>query len=82
MSYSKLEVRFIGSGDVERKRVVSLPKRVQEYGDRYGYSSLIVTYYSDHLVIEGGGEDLFDRDINGDDNLETITSIVGYTWLV
>jgi hypothetical protein len=90
MSYSKLEVRFIGDGvpcngtkarDGEKKRVVSLPKRVQEYGDRYGYSSLTVTYDRDHLIIKGGGEVLFDRDINGDANIEYITRIVDYTWL-
>ncbi len=91
MSYSKLEVRFIGDGapcngtkarDGEKKRVISLPKRVQEYGDRYGYSSLTVTYNRDHLIIKGGGEVLFDRDINGDANIEYITRIVDYTWLV
>lgn len=94
MSYSKLEVRFIGDGTPcngtkarggEKKRVISLPKRVQEYGDRYGYSSLTVTYYRDHLIIKTGGvlgEVLFDRDINGDANFEYITRIVDYTWLV
>ena len=90
MSYSKLEVRFIGDGvpcngtkarDGEKKRVVSLPKRVQEYGDRYGYSSLTVTYDRDHLIIKGGGEVLFDSDINGDAHIEYITRIVDYTWL-
>ena len=91
MSYTKLEVRFMGDGvpcngrnarSGEKKRVVSLPKKVQEYGDRYGYYSLDVTYYQDHLIIKGrGGEVLFDRDINGDANMEYITGIFDYTWL-
>lgn len=89
MSYSKLEVRFIGDGapcngtkarDGEKKRVISLPKRVQEYGDRYGYSSLTVTYSLDHLIIKYGSTVLMDTDINGTNNNEYIRSIVSYEW--
>ena len=92
MSYSKLEVRFIGDGlrmdghnarGGEKKRVITLPKKVIEYGDRHGYSSLYVTYDCDHLIIKGGryGEVLFDRDINGEDNREYIRDIVSYEWI-
>ena len=91
MSYTKLDVRYVTDGSNtlanvntrqgEKHRIITLPQKVQKYGDRYGYSSLTVTYDRDHLIIKGGGEVLFDRDINGDANIEYITRIVDYTWL-
>lgn len=91
MSYSKIEIHYRGDGinsaqgvntrqGVVKKRAVSLNKKVQDYGDKYGYSSLRVDYSLDHLIIRGGGETLLDKDINGDSN-EYIRSIESYDWL-
>lgn len=90
MSYSKIEVRYTTDGintkdsvktrQGEKHKSLPLPKKVQEYGDRYGYSSLNITYHQDHLIISGGGETLMDVDINGTNNNEYIRSIVSYEW--
>ena len=90
MSYSKIQVRYYGDGlacngrntrqDVEKKVTITLPKRVIEYGDKYGYSRLSVDYNRDHIIITGGGETLLDKDINGG-SIEYIKRIVGYEWL-
>ena len=91
MSYTKLEIRYTTDGintqasvntrQGEKHRTISLPKKVQEYGDRYGYSSLIVTYSLDHLIIQYGNTVLMDTDINGTNNNEFIRSIVSYEWM-
>lgn len=94
MSYTKIQVRYYGDGlntnqsvntrkSVEKKVTITLPKRVIEYGDKYGYSSMVVDYdiYNrDHIIIKGGGVTLLDKDINGGSN-EYITRIVDYEWL-
>lgn len=90
MSYTKLEIRYTTDGintqasvntrDGEKHRTLALPKKVQEYGDRYGYSSLTVTYSLDHLIIKYGSTVLMDTDINGTNNNEYIRSIVSYEW--
>ena len=91
MSYTKLEIRYTTDGintqasvntrQGEKHRAISLPKKVQEYGDRYGYSSLTVTYSLDHLIIKYGSTVLMDTDINGTNNNEYIRSIVSYEWM-
>ena len=91
MSYTKLEILYITDGintqasvntrQGEKHRTISLPKKVQEYGDRYGYSSLTVTYNLDHLIIKYGSTVLMDTDINGTNNNEYIRSIVSYEWM-
>lgn len=90
MSYTKLEVRYTTDGtntlasvktrQGEKHKTIYLPKRVQEYGDSHGYASLDISYSLDHLIIRGGGEVLFDQDINGTNNNEYIRSIVSYEW--
>ena len=90
MSYSKIQVRYYGDGisldgkntrqNVEKKVTIPLPKKVIEYGDFYGYDSMYVTSYLDHLIIKGGGATLLDKDINGSSR-EYISRIVGYEWL-
>ena len=93
MSYTKIQVRYYGDGiacngrntrqGVEKKVTITLPKRVIEYGDKHGYSRMVVDYrrYNrDHIIIKGGGETLLDKDINGGSN-EYIERIVGYEWL-
>ncbi len=90
MSYSKIQVRYYGDGiactgrntrqDVEKKVTITLPKRVIEYGDKYGYSNMRVSCSLDHIIIKGGGETLLDKDINGGSS-EYITRIVDYEWL-
>lgn len=90
MSYSTIEIHYYGDGinnqtgvtprqGALKHKTVNLPKKVQDYGDRHGYSSLNVTFERDHLIIKGGYEVLMDKDINGGSN-EYITSIVDYEW--
>lgn len=90
MSYSKLKVRYTTDGintrasvntrQGEKHKTITLPKKVQEYGDRYGYSSLDITYSYDHLIIKHGSTELMNIDINDTDNNEYIRSIVSYEW--
>ena len=91
MSYTKLKIVYTTDGlntkasvntrDGEKHRTIALPKKVQEYGDTHGYSSLELSYSGDHLIIRGGYETLMDLDINGTNNNEYIRSIVSYEWL-
>ncbi len=92
MSYTKIRVNYTTDGlntkacvntrkDVVKKATLPLPKKLQEYGNKYGYHSLSVTYSLDHLIIRGGGEELMNLDINGTDNNEYIKRIVSYEWL-
>lgn len=91
MSYSKIDIHYTTDGVNTLKnvntrtgvkhKVISLPEKVQKYGDRYGYSALTITYAHDHVIIKGGSEVLLDRDINGTNNNEYIRSIVSYEWL-
>lgn len=91
MSYTKLNIVYYTDGinttasvktrTGNKHRTIALPKKVQEYGDKYGYSSLRVDYNLDHLIIKGGGETLMDTDINGTNNNEYIRGIVSYEWL-
>jgi hypothetical protein len=90
MSYTKLEIRYTTDGintqasvntrDGEKHRTLALPKKVQEYGDKYGYSSLTISYDCDHLIIKYGSTVLMDTDINGTNNNEYIRRIVSYEW--
>ena len=92
MSYTKLNIRYTTDGinteslgvktrEGEKHRTIALPKKVQEYGDAHGYSSLRLDYYRNHLLIKGGGETLMNLDINGTNNNEYIRRIVSYEWL-
>ena len=92
MSYTKLKIVYTTDGintnasvktrDGEKHRTIALPKKVQEYGDAHGYSSLNLSYSGDHLIIKGRNyETLMDLDINGTNNNEYIRSIVSYEWL-
>ncbi|MBO5673437.1 MAG: leucine-rich repeat protein [Paludibacteraceae bacterium] len=91
MSYTKLDLRYTTDGintqasvntrQGEKHRTIALPKKVQEYGDRYGYESLEITFELDHLIIKYDGTVLMDMDINGTNNNEYIKSIVSYEWL-
>ena len=65
----------------DKHRTIALPKKVQEYGDKNGYSSLSLDYNNDHLIICGGGDTLMDLDINGTNNDEWIRGIISYEWL-
>lgn len=88
---SKLEIRYLTDGlntltsvktrQGEKRRTITLPKKVQEYADAHGHYSLVVDHSWDHLIIKGGGEVLMDIDINGTNNNESITKIVSYTWI-
>ncbi|MCR4665144.1 MAG: hypothetical protein K5660_07235 [Paludibacteraceae bacterium] len=90
MSYSKIRVYYYGDGisldgtntrqGVEKKITITLPKKVVEYGDRYGYGSLSISYSGDHIIIRGGGDTLMDQDFNGASK-EYITRITRYEWL-
>lgn len=92
MSYSKLVIRYTTDGlntvnrsvktrqDVVKKKTLYVSKKVQEYGDRYGYNSLSLDYHQDHIIIKYGYETLMDTDINGTGNNEYIRSIEGYDW--
>ena len=93
MSYSKLRVYYQGDGSntwnisgttsqLEKKITITLPVQVKKYGDEYGYDKIVITSYSDHLVLKGSnGQTLFDRDVNGEDNNEYITKITRYEWI-
>lgn len=93
MSYSKLEVHYTTDGinttssvntraaGTVKKKTVTLPKKVQDFGDKRGYSSISISYDKDHLILRGGGETLMDLDINGTNNNEYIRSIVKTEWL-
>lgn len=90
MSYSKLEIRYTTDGlntkasvntrTGEKHRTIGLSKKVQEYGDRYGYENIVIDYSGDHVILKGGGETLMDQDINGANNNEYICSIVSHEW--
>lgn len=91
MSYSKLVVHYTtdgfftiaaGTAGKVKKKTITLPKKVQEYGDSHGYSSISISYRLDHIILEGGNETLMDLDIiNGTNYLESITSIVSTEWI-
>ena len=87
----KLYVRYTTDGlnskasvntrDGEKYRTLSLPKKVQDYGNKNGYDSIAIEYNGDHLIVKGGDDVLMDIDINGTNNNEYICSIVSYEWL-
>ena len=92
MSYTKIHIEYYGDGiacngrdtrqGVLKKATIALPKKVTEYGDAHGYSSLHVGYRSDHLIIRAGGcfgETLMDKDINASSQ-EFIKQLVSYDW--
>lgn len=91
MSYTKLEIRYTTDGvntqadvntrDGEKHRTLALPKKVQEYGDKYGYDTLTLNYNGDRLIIKHDDTVLMDTDINGTNSNEYITSIVSYEWM-
>lgn len=89
MSYTKIRIEYYGDGiawngrntrqGVLKKATIALPKKVTEYGDAHGYSSLSVSKCADHLIIRGGGETLMDKDINASSQ-EYIKQLVSYDW--
>jgi len=91
MSYTKLEIRYIGDGvnsktdgetrDAIKKRTLALAKKVQEYGDEHGYDKIELLFNGDRITLKGGAEVLQDQDINGTNSNEYIVSIEGYEWL-
>ena len=90
MSYSKLKITYYTDGlntnasvntrQGNKHRTLALPQKVQEYGDKYGYSGITFDYSLDHLILKGGSEVLMDIDINGTNNNEYIRGIVSYEW--
>lgn len=82
MSYSKLKITYytLGLNRRTKHRTLALPKKVQEYGDKYGYSVITIDYLWDRLILKGGGEVLMDVDINGTDRWNGIERIVSYEW--
>ena len=54
MSYTKLEIRYVGDGvnsktdgetrDAIKKRTLALAKKVQEYGDEHGYDKIELSF--------------------------------------
>lgn len=91
MSYTKLKITYYTDGintqasvktrQGNKHRTLAVPQKVQEYGDKYGYNNISLTYYGDHLILRGGYEDLMDIDINGTNNNEYIRGIVSHEWL-
>ena len=92
MSYTKLKITYYTDGvntqsygvktrQGNKHRTLALPQKVQEYGDKYGYNNISLTYSGDHLILRGGYEDLMDIDINGTNNNEYIRGIVSHEWL-
>ena len=91
MSYTKLKITYYTDGVNSRScvktrqgnkhRTLAVPQKVQEYGDKYGYNNISLTYSGDHLILRGGYEDLMDIDINGTNNNEYIRGIVSHEWL-
>ena len=88
--YTKVEIYYTGDGintrqsvntrqNVTKKKLLSLNKKVQDYGYSYGWNSLSIDYHQDHIIIRGGGSVLQDNDINEGSN-EYIRSIVSHTW--
>lgn len=82
MSYTKLEIYFVGDENYEtlKRNVISLPKIVQEHGDKYGYDKLNVSYSGDHIIISYGNLTLMDRDFNGASS-EYIYDLLTYEWV-
>ena len=91
MSYSKLKIRYLTDGcntqadvktrDGEKYRTLTLPKKVQEYGNKHGYEAIQFDFSGDHLILKGDDEVLMNMDINDNNNNEYITKIVSYTWI-
>lgn len=91
MSYSKIQVNYYGDGinsqqavttrqGVVKKATITLSNKVKEYGDKYGYDSIVVDFSLDHIILKGGGSVLLDKDINGASN-EFIKKIESYHWI-
>lgn len=91
ISYTKLKITYYTDGvntrsyvntrQGDKYKTLSLPQKVQEFGDRNGYGSISIDYSLDHLILKGHGEVLMDIDINGTNNNEYIRGIVSYEWL-
>lgn len=91
MSYIKIRINYYGDGinthgyektrqNVLKTVTLSLPKKVIECGDEYGYNHLDISSSSDHIIIRHYGETLMDKDINGSSN-EYIRHIESYEWI-
>lgn len=82
MSYTKLEIYYLGDEGREslKRKVISLPKVVQEFGDKYGYNELTVSYSGDHIIIKHHNHILMDKDFNGSSN-EYILNLLIYEWI-
>jgi hypothetical protein len=82
MSYTKLEFYYLGDEGREslKRKVISLPKVVQEFGDKYGYNELTVSYSGDHIIIKHHNSILMDKDFNGS-STEYIQNLLIYEWI-
>lgn len=91
MSYIKIRINYYGDGinthgyektrqNVLKTVTLSLPKKVIECGDEYGYNNLDISNSCDHIIIRHYGETLMDKDINGSSN-EYIRHIESYEWI-
>lgn len=90
MSNSKIRIYYQGDGcdgratncsQLEKKATITLSKMVKEYGDKYGYDKIKISYSGDHLILRGEkSEILMDSDINGS-SIEYITKLTRWEWL-
>lgn len=92
MDIKKIRIYYYGDGlntnqsdvntrkGVVKRAAVNLPKKVTNYGEDYGFDSIMVTSSKDHLILKGDDCVLMDVDINGASN-EYIKSIIRYEWL-
>ena len=82
MSYTKLEFYYLGDEGREslKRKVISLPKVVQEFGDKYGYNELTVSYSGDRIIIKHHNRILMDKDFNGS-STEYIRNLLIYEWI-
>ena len=79
MSYTKLKI-YYATGGGARHLSVKLSKKVQEYGDKYGYESLSISHFSYFITIRYNNTVLMDRDVIPAGNWP-IQSIISYEWI-
>lgn len=89
MSYTKLKITYYTDSltrQGKKHRTLAVPQKVQEYGDKYGYYNISLSYSRDRLYLIGDcnylpKKCLMDIDINGTNNNEYIRGIVSHEWL-
>lgn len=81
MSYTKLEIQYESPSGDARHVTVKVPKKVQEFGDRYGYESLSISNGKWSLTIRYNSTTLMQREILNYLETEGIKSIVSYEWV-